>query len=284
MKFLICFLQIHSFMITPIEIMNNYKNWYVQNIRLYEEVLTECGKVFEVHVPAFNKNGEGLSFYIACQKGKIIVSDSGFIISNLKLGGFSWSESKIETVKSIINQYNLNYDESDSEIFFEVEENNFTEFNRKFQNLIYAVLAIDSLQLVISTKNILKLFVDEVCNKFSEFKIDFRTKSEAKIKGEYKTHIFQIFLPPLKNLPPVYISISNKINEDKLLLERFDLKSNIFIHNIYQEEVKFSPGITELFKKDNIKKISRTYLNRTECFMELYGDRILDEKKVPSHF
>lgn len=132
------------------KIIDNYKNWYAQNIRLYEEVLTENGKVFEVHIPAFNKNGEGLSFYISCQREKIIVTDAGFVVSNIILNGFNLTESKIETIKSIINHYGLGFDENDNEIYLEILQSDYFSFNQKFQNLIYAVQIIDSLQIIIN--------------------------------------------------------------------------------------------------------------------------------------
>ncbi len=253
------------------ELITNFSAWYSSNIRLEEAGQCEHGLIYEIFVPAYNKNGEQVSFYISEQRNKFIVSDNCFTMQNMQSLGFNFGPAKIETIENITSNYGIGFDKEDSEIYIEVDSNSQIEFNKKFLNLVYSVLEIDSMSLTMNPTNLWKLFYEEISNNFLQNKIHFR--KNPKVPGRYKNnHNFQFQIGGINNLKPVYIKVFNEIDEDKIIISRYDIDKNIPIHILYINSNEKDLRLIKNLESENVLFLPRSEISKPDIFKNYYRE------------
>jgi len=206
------------------KIINEYIKWLEKN---FEYDLIE-GNTYKLSTPFLDVHNDHIDIYIKkINEDKIIISDDGYFLRDLKMLGVDINTPKRKTIlENILNSFGVKKNQFD-ELFIET---NLYELPYKKHFFIQALLSITDLYLL-SKPVVFSLFKEEVEKYFRTNNIYFSKDIEIKGKSGY-SHYIDFLINPSKNKPERLIKTINKLQKDNISL-------TIFMYNdIIREENK----------------------------------------------
>ena len=199
-----------------IPIISNYLDQYKQNFQICEAGASEFGLIYEIFPPIFDKNNLGFSFYFQEKKdGNVIVTDLGSTLGEISILGLDITKNKTEYIQKICSLNDISFDQKTNEIYFEIQNYNQDIFNMKFQSYISSLIEIDCLRNAFNPKNIAKLFLEDLKQKFIIKNIDFNPKP-TPIKGNFLNYEFDFSVRRKSDSKEIYAKVCKEINPENL--------------------------------------------------------------------
>jgi len=151
----------------------DYYNWLRDKTQVLKNEQTGWYAITTPFIGLFNDN---IEIYAKLENGKILLSDDGQTLSNLKLVGSQITQSPKR--KEWLDMILLNYDValSDNEL---KAEGNESDFNQKKHNLLCAISEISDMAMI-SKHTVSSLFREDVKNFFDEQNIIYTPQFIAK--------------------------------------------------------------------------------------------------------
>lgn len=183
---------------------NDYLHWLKSNMT--EEKLDNG--VVEITTPFLDKNNDYTQIYVKkVDKNKFIVSDYGYILSELNMIGVDINSPKRKDImKTILNRFGVKL--LDDALIVETA---LEDYPRAKHSLLQAMLAIDDL-FYLSRTNVVSLFNEEVENFFKSNDIYYMSNVNFIGIAGYM-HSYEFALQRSKTNPERLIKIINNLNK-----------------------------------------------------------------------
>jgi hypothetical protein len=188
-------------------LIDSYVDWIRDSI-----ALREVGHGWhEIVTPFLNHKNDMIELYVRqYENEKIILSDGGNTINELKLSGLDIDKSKkrLDEFNTILRSFGLHRDEK-KEISIVTDVKKFPEVKHR---LIQAILSIDDM-VMLSEPKVESFFIEDVAIFFELNDILF-VKDTTFIGKSGFSHKFDFTLPKIKDRKEVAIRAINKPRKD----------------------------------------------------------------------
>lgn len=132
--------------------IDTYINWLKSKISL-KDINGYC----EITTPFLDRHNDHLQIYVQAKNNKLILSDDGYVISDLKMSGIDLSlPRRQEVLTTILHRFGVQM--ADEEIFVEATMDTFPQ---KKHQLIQAMLSVDDMFLT-SQPRTMSFFLEDV--------------------------------------------------------------------------------------------------------------------------
>lgn len=196
---------------TNLNILDEYLQWIRDNTKM--KSVKENDNINVITTPFLDRHNDCIEIYVKkCDDDKLILTDWGYIISDLEMSGFNYdsSEKRLQTMMVILNGFGVRM--NSWEIFVEVNHTNIWE---KKHSLIQAMLAINDM-FVLSRENIASYFKEDVERYFSSSWIIYITDSKIMGKSWY-THSVDFIIPKSRQYPERLIKTIWHLRKDQAM-------------------------------------------------------------------
>jgi hypothetical protein len=200
------------------ELVIKYVNWLQDNIDI-EKI--ENGKICEVTTPFLDRHNDHLQIYIKREKDQIILTDDGYIISDLRLSGCDLTTTKrVEIRDLVLSGFGIQMD--GDKLIVKANPSNFPQ---KKHNLLQAMISINDL-FVMAQPLVASIFREDVEEFLKEKNI--RYTSEIKFTGKSGfDHHFDFVIPSSNGTPERILKAINhpsKPNISSLIFSATDTR------------------------------------------------------------
>lgn len=180
-------------------LMDQYLAWLKEKTSL-----REINGSVEVTTPYLDRHNDYLQFYIKRNKNGFVLTDDGYIISDLKHSGCKLdTDKRQELLKMTLNGFGIQM-EQDSLIVHATSEN----FNLRKHNLVQAMLAVNDL-FYLAVPMVASLFLEDVSAWLDLHDIRYTPKAKFTGKSGYD-HLFDFVIPKSRKAPERIIQTINK--------------------------------------------------------------------------
>ena len=198
------------------ELITSYTNWLRKKISV-EEINDYC----EITTPFLDRHNDSLQIYIKKSDGNIILSDDGYTIKDLRLGGCEFNTDKRkQMLHTILNGFGVHL--KGDELIIEAQPHNFPQ---KKHNLLQAMLSINDL-FVMAAPMVTSLFREDLEKFLKSHEIRFTPSVKFTGRSGYD-HFFDFVIPASKVKPERIlraINIPNRQNVVNLVFAWNDTK------------------------------------------------------------
>jgi hypothetical protein len=182
------------------QLKNAYLNWLNQKI-----TLRDLNGVIEITSPLVDRHNDYLQIYAIPKENGIILTDDGYIISDLLMSGLDIDSTKKrkEIFQTILNGYGVQRSEKD-ELFVEAT---IDDFPRKKHLLLQAMLTVNDM-FMIARPNVQSIFLEDVEAFLIEYEIRYTDNISFTGKSGF-SHKFEFVIPKSKFRPERIIKTIN---------------------------------------------------------------------------
>jgi hypothetical protein len=172
------------------KLINSYVDWLRQGISV-EEVGTAC----ELTTPFLDRHNDHLQVYAVRQNGKIVLSDDGYILSDLRTSGLEVDTPKRKMVfDSVLNGLGVRVE--DSRMLVEASASN---LGQRLHSLVQAMLAVNDM-FVMAQPRVASFFFEDVRAFLDSHDIRYAARVKLAGKSGYD-HGVDFLIPKSKNRP-----------------------------------------------------------------------------------
>jgi len=238
-------------MITEVnKLLNSYYSWLKENT-----VLKQIDEYVEITTPYLDRHNDFLQIYVKKEGSNFLLSDGGYIISDLMSSGCSFdSPKRKELLKITLNGFAVN---NDGNTLFTMSDSK--SFSLKKHNLIQAMLAVNDL-FYTSRPYIASLFIEDVAKWLDSNNIRFiqNLKFTGKTGFDFSFH----FAIPKSSKQPERIlqaiSYPSKVSVENFILSWIDTrearpKDSKAFALLNDQELEIKPNIYEALVNYEIK-------------------------------
>lgn len=187
------------------QLVNEYVSWLRQNI-----AIASIGDVCEVTTPFLDRHNDYLQIYVFKENGDYILSDDGYVLSDLRMSGVEINtQSRQEVLDTILN--GLGIFRNGDELRTRAKSNNLSE--RK-HSLIQAMLSVNDMFMVARTR-VFSFFKEDVEKFLNLHNIRFISNVSFRGKSGY-THNFDFAIPPSAQKPERILRAINNPTRDSI--------------------------------------------------------------------
>jgi len=185
------------------QLITNYIDWLRQSIK-FDENQHHC----EITTPFLDRHNDALQIYVEERDGKLLLSDDGYTLADLRSTGFELTTPKRKALlQNILNGFGVKT-EDDQLVVAATHK----DFAQKKHNLVQAMLAVDDL-FALAEPHVLSLFKEDVrlfldtngVQKFQDFKLAGKSGFD---------HRFDFALPKTRNKPERVLEAVNNLSKD----------------------------------------------------------------------
>jgi len=252
-------------MITEVnKLLNSYYSWLKENT-----VLKQIDEYVEITTPYLDRHNDFLQIYVKKEGPNFLLSDGGYIISDLMSSGCSFdSPKRKELLKITLNGFAVN---NEGNTLFTISDSK--SFSLKKHNLIQAMLAVNDL-FYTSRPYIASLFIEDVAKWLDSNNIRFiqNLKFTGKTGFDFSFH----FAIPKSSKQPERIlqaiSYPSKVSVENFILSWIDTrearpKDSKAFALLNDQELEIKPNIYEALVNYEIK--ATTWSERKTIVEEL---------------
>jgi hypothetical protein len=229
----------------------------------------EINGVCEITTPFVDRHNDRLQIYLTKKDGKLLLSDDGFIISDLETSG-----CRLDTThrKDILNTILAGYGvhQENDELVIEAREDNFAQ---KKHSLLQAMLAVNDM-FMIATGRVSSLFFEDVSHFLEEN--DIRNTSAVDFTGKSGfIQRFDFVIPKSRKKPERIIRAINhptRDNATSLIFAWNDIREvrppNALVYAVLNDsEEQTNPDVLSAFQQYDVRPI--LWSQRQEYLPEL---------------
>jgi len=170
------------------DFINAYINWLKSKISL-----KDINGYYEITTPFLDRHNDHVQIYVQNKKDKLILSDDGYVISDLIMSGIDLSLPRRQAVlTTILNRFGVQIE--DDVIFVEATLDTFPQ---KKHQLIQAMLSVDDMFLT-SQPRAISFFLEDVEQFLIENQITYFSDFQLVGKSGF-AHSFDFAIPAPHN-------------------------------------------------------------------------------------
>lgn len=192
------------------DLVEQYSEWLKQKF-----TVTEIDGICEIITPFVDRHNDFLQIYVKKDGNKLIITDDGYIISDLKLSGFDiTTEKRKRVMDSILNGFSacLQGDEI-------IIESNADNFPQKKHNIIQAMLAVNDM-FVMASSMVANVFKEDVEIFLRLHEIRFTPSVKFTGKSGYDQS-FDFVIPESQKRPERIIKVVNRPDRQSITMLMF---------------------------------------------------------------
>jgi len=195
------------------QVIDSYLEWLRTEIEA-EKVGDYC----ELTTPFLDHHNDYLQFYVRRDNGKIMLTDDGFILSDLHASGVDMrSPKRKETLNTFLR--GLGVKEIEGKLVGEASDKN---LGQKVHNFIQAMVSVNDMFMLAQSK-VASLFLEDVRNYLDEHEV--RYSERVKLSGlSGFDHSIDFLIPKSKTSPERFVQAINSPNKQNIGLYLFGLK------------------------------------------------------------
>ena len=184
-------------------LINSYVDWLRQEISV-EEVGGAC----ELTTPFLDRHNDHLQVYAKRQNGSIVLSDDGYILSDLRTSGLEVDTPKRKMVlDSVLNGLGVRVE--NNQLIVEAAANNLAQ---RLHSLVQAMLAVNDM-FYLASPTVASVFYEDVVAWLDLY--DIRYTSRVKFTGKTGyDHLFDFVIPKSRQKPERIIQTINRPSRD----------------------------------------------------------------------
>lgn len=184
-------------------LLNAYSDWLRRKttIRQHDEWV-------EITTPYLDRHNDYLQIFAKRDNGTFLLSDDGYIISDLELSGCKLESAKRQALlKTTLQGFGIELRDGRLEV-----RANSEDFALRKHNLLQAMLAVNDL-FYLSSPNVSSLFIEDVLTWLEEHDIRFIPK--VKFSGKsHLDHLFDVVIPKSRQNPERILQIVNRPSKE----------------------------------------------------------------------
>jgi len=238
-------------------LVDEYVDWLKQNISF-----VDINNVCEITTPFLDRHNDHLQIYIKEENGQYIISDDGYILSDLEMSGLDIdTNNRKSIIKTTLSGFGVV--QEDDKLMVKAQRHNLVQ--RK-HNLIQAMLAVNDM-FMIARPYVFSLFKEDVTQFLGLHKVRFITTVSFMGRSGF-THTFDFAIPPSDSKPERLIKAINNPSRE-------NISSLIFSWNDTRE-VRTPDAKVYAFLNDQEKKVTVDVLSALNAYAivpMLWGDR-----------
>lgn len=187
------------------KIIESYIAWLRKGISV-ESLEDAC----ELTTPFLDRHNDHLQIYVSKQNGKIVLSDDGYILSDLRTSGLDLSTPKRKAIlESVLNGFGVQL--RGGELIVEASQHN---IGQRLHTLIQAMLAINDM-FVMAQPRVATFFWEDVRAYLD--KHDIRYSPRVKIAGRSGfDHAIDFLIPKSRTRPERLVQAINAPNKNTI--------------------------------------------------------------------
>lgn len=186
-------------------LVNEYTDWLRDQI-----CVSEFDGYCEITTPFLDRHNDFLQIYVKESANNLLLTDGGYILSDLKFSGFELNtEKRIDALETILRGFGIKRRED--ELYIETARK---DLAHKKHLLIQAMLAVNDL-FVLAQPNILSFFLEDVEAFLNANEIRFIPKVNFTGLSGY-SHFFDFAIPKSINAPERLIKAINTPNRNNV--------------------------------------------------------------------
>lgn len=204
------------------QLIDSYLAWLREGLSL-----AHLGQSCELTTPFLDRHNDHLQIYASTDNGKIILSDDGYILSDLRASGLEMITPKRKAVlQSILNGFGVKTD--GKRLFVEASSRN---LGQKIHSLIQAMISINDM-FVMARPQVAYFFWEDVRDYLDQH--DVRYSPRVKISGRSGyDHAVDFLIPKSRTRPERIVQAINAPDRNTISSYLFILEDT---HEIRGEE------------------------------------------------
>jgi len=190
------------------DLIDNYANWLKEKISV-----EKIEDIYEITTPFLDRHNDHLQIYLKpdISGNSFVLSDCGYIISDLKLSGMEFGTESRNNIRDIIlNGFGVQL--RGEELVVEAKKSNFPQ---KKHNLIQAMISIDDM-FCMSKPLASRFFWEDVRDFLTENNIRFTEGAHFVGKSRY-SHKFHFTIPSSENSDERVIQAINRPSRENVI-------------------------------------------------------------------
>ncbi len=168
----------------------------------------QVGEACELTTPFLDRHNDQLQIYAVRHNGKIVLSDDGYILSDLRTSGVEMrGERRRDMLQTILNGFGVHLE--GNELRVEASQHN---LGQRAHNLIQAMLAVNDM-FVVAQAHVVSLFLEDVQKFLDQHGV--RYSPQVKIPGKSGfDHAIDFLIPRSPRKPERFVKAINAPNKN----------------------------------------------------------------------
>ncbi len=232
------------------ELINNYYDFIKSNISV-----NEINGFHEITTPFLDHFNDYIQVYVIMKDNEIIITDDSYTLSNLKAGGLSFSEKRINLVNKICAQFGMKLVED--EIFAKANQDT---FGAKLDAILQCIIKIDDLCYT-SRESVASFFSEDVKKYFVNKELYFTENVSLVGKSGFSFN-FDMSFQRTKTKSTRWVNIINKASKASCITTSFSWEDTVSLRNekesmyvIINDNNPIDNGVINGFENLNITPI-----------------------------
>ncbi|MEO6391568.1 MAG: DUF1828 domain-containing protein [Pyrinomonadaceae bacterium] len=187
------------------QLISSYLDWLRQGLSV-EALENAC----ELTTPFLDRHNDHLQVYAVKKNGSILLTDDGYILSDLRASGLEFNTTKRQQVlESILNGLGVRRDSD--QLFIETS---LTNLGQRLHSLIQAMLAVNDM-FVMAEPRVASYFWEDVQKFLDDHEIRYSPKVKVAGKSGYD-HGVDFLIPKSKSRPERLTQAINAPNKSTI--------------------------------------------------------------------
>lgn len=246
------------------ELINDYYNFVKSNISI-----NEINGFHEITTPFLDHFNDYIQVYVTMKDDEFIITDDSYIISNLKVGGLSFSEKRTNLVNKICTQFGAKLE--NDEILIRTNKDN---FGAKLDAILQCIIKIDDLCYT-SRENVANFFSEDVKKYFNEKELYFTENVSLVGKSGFSFN-FDMSFQRTKNKSTRWVNIINKASKTNCIATSFGWEDTVALRSneeimyvIINDKNPIDNGVIDGFRNLNIMPI---FWSKIDNHLDLFNN------------
>jgi Domain of unknown function DUF1828/Domain of unknown function DUF1829 len=180
------------------QLIDSYLDWLRKGLSV-----EAVGKACELTTPFLDRHNDHLQIYALQRNGTIVLSDDGYILSDLRTSGLDLNTPKrLEVVKAILNGLGVRLD--GNQLIVEASNRN---LGQKVHSLVQAMLAVNDM-FVMAQPRVATFFWEDVRVFLEEHDVRFSPRVKIAGRSGYD-HAIDFLIPKSRTKPERFVQAIN---------------------------------------------------------------------------
>lgn len=172
--------------------------------------VAQLEKACELTTPFLDRHNDHIQIYVIKKNGKIVLSDDGYILSDLRTSGLDMNTPKRKGVlESVLNGFGVKYE--GNQLFVEASQRN---IGQRLHILVQAMLAVNDM-FVMAQPRVATFFWEDVRAFLDNHEIRYSTRVKIAGKSGFD-HAIDFLIPKSRIRPERLIQTINAPNKNTI--------------------------------------------------------------------
>jgi hypothetical protein len=192
-------------------LLDDYLHWLRD-----KSAVRSVNGVCEITTPFVDRHNDHLQIYIRPEGDELVLTDDGYILSDLEQSGFELTTERRKTIfQTVLNGYGVRCGE-DGEL---TVRGRAQDFSQKKHNLIQAMLTVNDL-FTMARETVVSVFLEDVEQFLLQNQVRFTTRLKLPGKSSFD-HTMDFLIPRSSARPERLIRAVNRADRDQVLSVAF---------------------------------------------------------------